>query len=414
MPPQSGCFLGLELVDGIVEEPIPGGPADCRASCSSGAAGPATLSSFVIGPENYLAMVAVRSLLDDAEGTYNPVFFYGPSGTGKSFLALALVGAWKTRFRRRAVYTTARDFAYQLADAIQTRTVDDFATSYCQASLLAIDDLEHLVGKPAAQRELVCILDALCIGGSRLLLTAHKAPPQLEGISPALRSRMGAGLTVPLNLPGRDARLVVLERLAQSQRVELPKSAARLLADLLNAPVPALRGAISQLDTLARSEGAPITVDTVRRYITNRDDPREISLGDIASVAARQFSLTLAELRGPSRRRTAATARGVAMYLARSTTNKSLKSIGQYFGRRDHSTVSYGCRKLEERFKKEPEMRHVVLDLIEKLEGRQRYVSRKRRLRDIEEIGGSHTQTERVHVRSNGGDDHNCRRPEEA
>ena len=77
---------------------------------------------FLAGPENRLVEVAVRSRRRRSRRNgYNPLVFYGPSGTGKSHLAHGLAAAWKARDRRqRVVCTTAVDFARELADAIET------------------------------------------------------------------------------------------------------------------------------------------------------------------------------------------------------------------------------------------------------------------------------------------------------
>ncbi len=55
------------------------------------------------------------------------------------------------------------------------------------------------------------------------------------------------------------------------------------------------------------------------------------------------------------------------MHLARNLTSKSLNLIGRYFGSRDHTTVAYACRKTQERLEAQPEIRHAVLALHEKL-----------------------------------------------
>ena len=65
-------------------------------------------------------------------------------------------------------------------------------------------------------------------------------------------------------------------------------------------------------------------------------------------ATARYFSLRLSDLRSPVRRRVLVNARGVAVYLARHGTGKSLQEIGRYFGGRDHTTVMHSCRRTEE------------------------------------------------------------------
>ena len=86
----------------------------------------------------------------------------------------------------------------------------------------------------------------------------------------------------------------------------------------------------------------------------------EPSLHEIALATARHFSLRLADLRSPVRRRALVVARGVAVYLARQLTEDSLQQIGGYFGGRDHSTVMHSCRKTEELIGSDPAVREAV------------------------------------------------------
>ena len=55
------------------------------------------------------------------------------------------------------------------------------------------------------------------------------------------------------------------------------------------------------------------------------------------------------------------------MYLARTLSNYSLDQIGHFFGGRDHTTVSHGCRKTAELLEAEPAMRQAVSGLRDRL-----------------------------------------------
>ncbi|UCB53494.1 MAG: chromosomal replication initiator protein DnaA, partial [Candidatus Zixiibacteriota bacterium] len=57
----------------------------------------------------------------------------------------------------------------------------------------------------------------------------------------------------------------------------------------------------------------------------------------------------------------------VAMYLARSLTNNSLKLIGLHFGGRDHSTVIHACSQVAENLKKDHNFKLKVDEIINSL-----------------------------------------------
>jgi len=354
----------MQVVNGVVEIPIPGSMFPGRSGSPQGSNDPAELPVFLAGPENRLVEVAVEAVLSDADDGYSPIVFCGPSGTGKSHLAWGLAALWKARFRKKpSVYVTATDFARELADSIQTKTVDDFSARYRQLSLLVLEDVHHLAGKRPAQQELIFTLDALANAGARVVLTCSGPLAEVPGIAPGLRSRLAAGLVVPLFPPGREARLMILRRVAQARGVALSDPAQDVLADGLSVTVPELFGVVIELGISGGAQGRVIDVESARRYVARRNGSASLSLREIALNTARLFSLKLADLRSPSRRRAVVAARGVAIYLARNLTTETLAEIGQYFGGRDHTTVSYGYRKTEQLLETENEVRQAVLAL---------------------------------------------------
>jgi chromosomal replication initiator protein len=355
------------VVNGVFDIPFSEGYPDSGSGSFRSRNHARAVPAFVAGPENRLVRVAVDSALNDHGDGYSPLVFYGPSGTGKSHLALGVAAAWRTRFRKQPViHVTATDFARELAEAIQTKTGDDFALRCRGVALLVVDDVQHLARKPYAQRELTLTLDALTEGGGRAVLTANRLPSELAEIMPGLRSRLGAGLAVPVSPPGPEAREVILPRLAATLGVELSEAAARVLAEGLDGTVPSLSAALSQLQ-LSTGVKAVIDEGAVEDYLAGRAAPGGPSVDQIAATTAQYFRLPLRDLRSASRRRSVATARAVAMYLARNLTQESLHHVGEYFGGRDHTTVAYSCQKTEERLNAEPEIRRAVVSLQETL-----------------------------------------------
>ena len=244
-------------MNGVVEIPLKGCVSPGGKSPAGGNSSSVGLQTFVAGPENRLAEVAVEAVLGKGDGTYSPIVFYGPSGTGKSHLALGLAGAWKACFRREPViYVTAVDFARGLAEAIQTKTTEDFAGRYRRASLLVLEDVGHLAGKEAAQRELSLTLDALRDAGSRVVITSIVIPAELAEFSPGLRGRLTAGLVVPLAPPSRDARLVILRLVAESLGTEFREG---ILVSGVLEDGPGDRAGLKPGDLIVAIDRGPIT-----------------------------------------------------------------------------------------------------------------------------------------------------------
>lgn len=353
--------------DAVVGIPIPGTLTNNDAAPSGGPGALLPLREFLIGPENRQVAIAVESVLEVGPAYHHPVVLYGPSGTGKSHLAVGLVNVWKgLRRRPTAIYSPAIDFARDLADAFETRTIEDFQSRYRNAGLWAIDDIQRLVGKQAAQRELIGLIDWIAQTEGKVVITASVAPERIAGLMPGLQSRLIGGLAAPVVLPSLQTRRALLRRLADERDVEIDDVAVDLLAAELPRPLPVLAAAIvqMQLQLAGRSE---IGAEDAREYLAGRERGTPPTLKQIAAATAAHFAVKVADLRSPSRRRAVVAARDVAMYLARSLTGKSLRQIGEYFDGRDHTTVSHGCGKMEKMLKSDPAVRASIEQLRDRL-----------------------------------------------
>ncbi len=356
------------VASGVVEIPLIGTPLENDVSSSFSAAASFALPRFVAGPENHLIEVAVAAVLGEPTGAYNPLVLCGPSGSGKTHLSGGLFRTWKTLYpRRHAVAVSATDFAREYRDAVETKTEDQFHVPYARTRLLVIENLDELSGRSSAQRALTVLVDGLLSSRAWIVVTSRTTPARLSGLQEALQARLAAGLTLRLALPSVETRRVILDRVARLRGLTVEDCILETLAEGLALPVPELVGALVQLEGDARLQATTISLAATQRLLAERRDTRRPSLSQIAKATAKHFGTSVADLRGPSRRRGSVAARNVAMYLARNLTENSLHRIGAYFGNRDHTTVSHGCQRVEERLRLEPVVRDAVTELQTKL-----------------------------------------------
>lgn len=344
------------VLDGVISVPISGCVND-SAGGSTHDRGP-SLREFLIGPENRLLEVVIQSVFHGTPNGDNPVVLYGPSGVGKSHLARGMATAWRSFHRARPVVSlTAVDFARHLSEAIEAQAIADFREFHLNCAMLVVEDIGRLNGKQPAQREFAHLLDGLVAANRRVVITASTAPELLPGLTPRLQSRLGAGLTVPLVLPSLETRLALLRRWSALRQIRISDDAQQVLAAGLCVTVPALFGALIQL---AATSDRPIDGDAARRYLLCNKGGQPVELEAVAKATARCFSVRMRDLRSGSRRRAVVRARGVAMYLSRQLTCRSLNQIGKFYGGRDHTTVLYGCRRTAELLETEPGIRQAI------------------------------------------------------
>ncbi|MCH8922000.1 MAG: ATP-binding protein [Planctomycetes bacterium] len=350
------------MVDGVFTIPL----SDFEQPNDASLPGFTSTSSapvFFAGKENRLAAVAVHSIFAQRNCSFNPLVLCGPSGIGKTHLIRALLRHWKqARKRSRVVYQTGIEFARQYADAIETQSLDEVRRRNHRADLFALDDLGQLLNKPRVQEELVRTLDAVIGLGGQALVTLSDDPARMPKIMPSLRSRLRGGLIVPLAKPGSQTRRTILHWLAAERKIDLSADAAGLLAEWINGTVATLSGALMALHA-GGAEDELIDAARCQKYLRRITKKQLPTLRAIATATARRFSLKLTDLRGPRRMRTIATARGVAMYLSRRLTDNSLQQVGEYFGRRDHTTVLHNFRKTQRLLQTDGSIRLAVEEL---------------------------------------------------
>lgn len=88
--------------------------------------------------------------------------------------------------------------------------------------------------------------------------------------------------------------------------------------------------------------------------------PERPKLTDILGATAAHFSLSISELLSERRTSDVVRPRQIAMYLAKRLTLRSLPQIGLRLGKRDHTTILHGVRKIEAKLKTDPEIVNAV------------------------------------------------------
>jgi chromosomal replication initiator protein len=323
------------------------------------ASGQCADGDFVAGPENRLPAEVAGWIAARSRKSYGPLVLCGPPGTGKSHLARAVAGS-----RDDCVYTTAADFARELADAINAQAIDEFQARYRSAALLVLEDIGQLCGKRAALAEFQHTLDALEAHEVQVVVTSHATPAEISGLPAGLVNRLNGGLVVPLSAPGSAARRVLLRRLAVSSGVELSADALRLLTDKLSGSAVQLQGAMLELAAAAgpMDPAAPAIIDlaAAKQFLAIRHPAYRPHLKDVSSAVAKLYGLKTATLTSSSRRRQVVLARSVAIYLGRMVAGASLAALGRFFGGRDHTTALHSCRSIERRLSRDADLRGVI------------------------------------------------------
>jgi chromosomal replication initiator protein len=298
-----------------------------------------TLDSFVVGTCNRLAHASAQTAAE-RPGALTPLVVYGPHGCGKTHL---LEGIW-TAARRgacaNAVYLSAEQFTTLFVAALRGGGLPNFRRKYRGVELLLIDDLQFLVGKRATRVELLHTIDSLLREGRQLVFSADRQPSELSELGPELTTRLAGGMVCKLEAPARETRLRLVREFARRLEVVLADDVAEFIADRITAGGRELAGAVNRLHATARILACPIDrIFAETTLVESAIGARMVRLNDIQRAVCDVFGLPKDSLQSSRRSKAVSGPRTLAMWLARKHTRAGLAEIGQFFGRRSHSTV---------------------------------------------------------------------------
>jgi chromosomal replication initiator protein len=312
-----------------------------------------TFDNFVVGKSNELAHAAARRVAESPDVKFNPLFLYGGVGLGKTHLMHAI--AWAIRDRdpnRKVIYLSAEKFMYQFIRALRFKDTMAFKQLFRSTDVLMIDDVQFISGKDSTQEEFFHTFNALVDHHRQVIISADRAPSDLEGIEARITSRLGCGLVADIHPTDYELRLGILQsKLDQAggQR-EVPKRVLEFLAHRITSNVRELEGAMNRVLAYSDLVGRPITLEMMQEVLQDllRANDRRVTIEEIQRRTAEYFNIRLADMLSARRARAVARPRQVAMYLAKQLTSRSLPEIGRKFGGRDHTTVMHAVRKIEE------------------------------------------------------------------
>ena len=330
------------------------------------------LDVFVAGPENQRIVECLSPHGIEKLVTRSPLYLYGPSGVGKTALALTIAARWTNESNDRTVtLTSGSDFAKAFTRAIDADDMDRFRQLHRQCSCLVVDNIHELSTKPSAQAEMVSSIERITSDGGAIIATANELPTLIPKLRLSLSSRLNGGHSLPISFPSSVTQLEIMRLLAANSKIEISDPDLESIgAQLQDGMSPLqLRGILIRWSHQGRVAPGRTKKES-KRLIDKLVDSQMAtapSTSDIAKAVAREMQITVELLRGPGRKSSVVRARGLAMLLMRQWTDVSFQNIGEYFGGRDHTTVMHACKKTEEDLTKDVDLERMAERIRKKL-----------------------------------------------
>lgn len=330
-----------------------------------------TFDTYIEGDCNRLARSAGQAIAKNPGGTsFNPLVIFGDVGLGKTHLAHAIGNEVIERFPNKAVlYVSSEKFTNQIIQSIKNNAVNDFVNFYQLIDVLIVDDIQFLANKQKTQEIFFHIFNQLHQNNRQIILTSDRAPKDLDGMEERLISRFKWGLSADLQAPDLETRMAILEAKMSREGVEIPQNVTEFICYNIKNNIRELEGVLVSLIAQSSLNRREIDVDLAKVVVKNfvTEINKEITVEFIQKLVAEHFSVAVEKLQGKTRKRQVVIARQLSMYLAKNLTDKSLKAIGETFGGRDHSTVIYSCKTVQDLMETDAIFKDTVVELEKKI-----------------------------------------------
>ena len=331
-------------------------------------------TQFIEGDCNRLARSAAIAIAENpGKNSFNPFFIYGGVGLGKTHLVQSIGNKIRQDFgdEYSILYISSDQFTNEFVHSIRNNRAREFSMFYRNIDVLIVDDIQFFSGKEKTQEELFHIFNALHQDGKQIIMTSDRAPKDIQDIEERLISRFNWGLSADLQMPDYETRYAILEKKAMENGIEFDPEIFEFIAHNFKSSVRDLQGAIIKLLATASLQKIDnIDLPMAKRILKDliKETKKHISIEDIQRLVCEYFGIDPNKVREKTRKQEIVEARQIAMFLSKTMTKSSLKTIGLHFGGRDHSTVIHAIHAVEDRQETSTKFRQIVKDIQQRIE----------------------------------------------
>ena len=326
-----------------------------------------TFDTFVIGKGNQMAHAAALVVAEDPGSIYNPLFFYGGVGLGKTHLMHAIGHQMlQRRPDAKIKYVSSENFTNDFINSIKRKEMEAFREEYRTVDLLLVDDIQFLVNKEGTQEEFFNTFEELYLNNKQIVLTSDRLPNEIPTLPERLVSRFAWGLSVDITPPDLETRTAILRKKAEAERLEIPDDTLSYIAGQIDSNIRELEGALVRVQAFATMKNADISTSLAAealKALKGLEPIGQVSVLKIQEKVSNYYSISIADLKGKKRVKSIVVPRQIAMYLARELTDSSLPKIGAEFGGKDHTTVIHAHEKIQQLIKNDPILEREVAEL---------------------------------------------------
>lgn len=330
-----------------------------------------TFDSFVVGNSNRFAYEVSQNVAKKQGIAYNPLLIYGGTGLGKTHL-LNSIGNYNVAKGKSVIYVTSEQFLNDYLYHIRNNTMDRFRDKYRACDYLLIDDVQFFGGKPQIQEEFFHTFNELHNKNKQIVLTSDKTPKQIAGLEERLKSRFEWGMVSDIQPPELETKINIIKKKCEFDGIYLNNEIISYIATNMDNNIREIEGIIIKLNAYANLMNQEITLQFAKNVLKEqiKEERENITLENIIEVVSKELNVKPAEIKSKGRSKNIANARRIVIFLARTLTPNSMPSLAQFFGMKDHSSVSKAMKTVKTEIEEDANFKMVIEELKNKIKSR--------------------------------------------
>jgi len=242
-----------------------------------------------------------------------------------------------------------------------------FRDRFHTVDVLLVDDIQFIAGKERTQEEFFHTFNALYDQQKQIIISSDCLPKEISAIKERLRSRFEWGLIADIQPPDLETKIAILQKKAETERVQLPDEVAEFIARSIKSNVRELEGALTRFVAYASLTGAGVNLATAQQVLRDiiASQEKKVTIELIQKRVGEQFGLRGQDLKMRSNSKAIAFPRQIAMYLVKQLTSASLPEIGRQFGGKHHTTVLHSIHKIDNLRQSDKNLNRMIDKLVD-------------------------------------------------
>lgn len=333
-----------------------------------------TFDNFVVGGNNNFAHAYALAVAESPAKEYNPLFIYGGVGLGKTHLMHSIGNFILDRNPNAKVRcVTSEVFTNEVINAIRSENqsaIMEFRDKYRNLDVLLIDDIQFIIGKERSQEEFFHTFNTLKESNKQIVISSDKPPKQMATLEERFKTRFEMGLTVDISSPDYETRMAIIKKKSELEGYNISDDIFEYIATNIKSNIRELEGALTKIVAFSRVTRRPVDIEIAKEVlkdIISPEDNKVITPELIINTVADHFNITMADISSKKKSQDIVFPRQIAMYLCRQYTETSLQEVGQYLGKRDHTTVMHSIEKIQHELDTNESTRNIVNVIIKKI-----------------------------------------------